>query len=29
MSYLYNYKQRVGLGGVTNAREKLIFQIAS
>ena len=26
MDYLYNYKQRVGLGGVTNAREKLIFQ---
>ena len=26
MSYLYNYKQRVGLGEVTNTREKLIYQ---
>ena len=26
MSYLYNYKQRVSLGEVTNTREKLIYQ---
>lgn len=26
MTYLSNYKKRVGLGGVSNTREKLIYQ---